>query len=249
MSEIFDANHLPAWLVAVASMVDELLTDRKVMERFRAMLREWKIDHDKRGPKSRVDKKGNIQYNKVDFMPRRRWTLPEKYARLAAIHDTICERVKRVDLWSTHKRWVVVGASKAKAGIPYTVLCHRVDELGDSDREHVENTLRDVHDDLARSLSIRDQVEKSPETKLSAPAPAPGFTVMSLRSMTGLGNTAINSYAKKAGVKTPGRGQRNFQYPRQDVYRILQQIVVETAAPETNARCQRALRNLGEITR
>jgi hypothetical protein len=74
-----------------------------------------------------------------------------------------------------------------------------------------------------------------------------GFTVAALRDMTGLGNNALNRYAKAAKVTPPRRGERNFKYSLADVRAILDSIIVSTAEDKLRDRCKSALRNLPEI--
>ncbi|MFC1762966.1 hypothetical protein ACFL6U_12915 [Planctomycetota bacterium] len=47
------------------------------------------------------------------------------------------------------------------------------------------------------------------------------FAVSQLTDALTICNDTLRNYAKSVGVKTPGRGQRNFQYSRSDVIRIL----------------------------
>jgi len=77
---------------------------------------------------------------------------------------------------------------------------------------------------------------------------ASGFTVASLRQMTGLENTALNKYAKKAGVKTPGRGQKNHKYSSADVRAILEVILENATEKKVLTKCREALRDLTKIT-
>lgn len=74
------------------------------------------------------------------------------------------------------------------------------------------------------------------------------FTVAALRELTGLKNTALNSYAKLAEVETPRKGQRNYRYSVEDVRRILNAIIAHSSEKALLARCRTALHNLPEIT-
>lgn len=65
--------------------------------------------------------------------------------------------------------------------------------------------------------------------------------------MTGLGNNALNRYAKTANVTTPRRDERDFKYTLADVRAILQTIIASTAEDKLRDRCKSALRNLPEI--
>ncbi len=77
-----------------------------------------------------------------------------------------------------------------------------------------------------------------------ADARAEGYSVARLRELTGLGNTALNQYARKSGVTTPRRGQRNFRYSAGDVRAILETIVANTGEETLLARCRAALKDL-----
>ena len=127
-----DDAGFPNWLQAVAVRVDELVGDAPTMNRFRRMLRDWKAEHEARGPKSSKDKRGNVQYNPVELLPVRGMTLPEKYAVLAAIHDAICEQTKRIDPWTTHKPIPHWKSPKTTVVFAYTVLRSYVAEWGDT---------------------------------------------------------------------------------------------------------------------
>lgn len=100
---------------------------------------------------------------------------------------------------------------------------------------------------------IADQASRKPveprttEANESAPT-LRTYTVAALREMTALGNTALNEYAKKAGVTTPGRGQKNFRYGAADVRKILRVIIEGTTEKRVLTRCQAALLRL-EITK
>lgn len=149
MLDQLDAKSWPEWLVVVACGVGELVAKPVTMDRFRRMLRDWKAEHEARGPKSSEDKRGNVQYNPVELLPVRGMTLPEKYAVLAAIHDAICEQTKRIDPWTTQKRIRNFRSPKVRASWSYAALCGCVAELGDGHRERITGVLRDVGRDLA----------------------------------------------------------------------------------------------------
>lgn len=91
----------------------------------------------------------------------------------------------------------------------------------------------------AEGLVVPDKAPAAPKT--------PTYTVAALRDMTGLGNNALNRYAKAANVTTPRRGERDFKYTLADVRAILQTIIASTAEDKLRDRCKSALRNLPEI--
>ncbi len=79
-------------------------------------------------------------------------------------------------------------------------------------------------------------------------AAEPAYTVAALREMTGLENTALNRYAKLAGVRTPQRGERNYRYTAADVRAILEAILANASEDQLRTRCKAALQGLPEIT-
>lgn len=100
---------------------------------------------------------------------------------------------------------------------------------------------------------VRRETQNAPpgggDTASVSNRPQPsGFTVSTLREMTGLGNTTMNRYAKAAGVKTPGRGQRSFRYSLDDVKAILRTIIDTCSEEKIKSRCRAALKGLPEIT-
>jgi hypothetical protein len=165
-----DANELldtdwPRWLVAVAVRVDELVADPRALERFRRMLRDWKAEHDARVPRSPVGRRGQIRHSPIEILPVRSLTLPEKYAALAAIHDVVCDGAKRIDPWRIRHRHR--NFARRKAGISYAVLCSRIKDLRDTDRDRIEGTLRDVEADLVAPSKEPTPAVDAPEKPLT----------------------------------------------------------------------------------
>lgn len=104
--------------------------------------------------------------------------------------------------------------------------------------------------DRQRMLSQLKRDGDGPQSKNASErslAGAIGYTVAALRDMTGLGNNALNRYAKTANVTTPQRGERDFKYTLADVRAILQTIIASTAEDKLRDRCKTALRNLPQI--
>lgn len=112
-------------------------------------------------------------------------------------------------------------------------------------------TLRDVFV-MALAWLDRQKILRRRSDAISAEAggdhgkPARMFTVAALRGLTGLKNTALNKYAKLAGVATPRRGERNFRYSADDVRRILNAIVTHSSEEALAARGRAALREIAE---
>jgi len=68
-----------------------------------------------------------------------------------------------------------------------------------------------------------------------------------LARMTGLKNNALNSYAKKAGVVTPGQGKRNHRYSPVEVSQILDAIIANATDRTIVAKCETALRDVKSL--
>ncbi len=86
------------------------------------------------------------------------------------------------------------------------------------------------------------------ETQSGVPGPPTNdiqpYTIASLLNILDIGNTTLNTYAKKAGVRTPGRGKKNHKYSHQDVVRICNKIVEESSNKEMNSRAENLLSEL-----
>lgn len=112
-------------------------------------------------------------------------------------------------------------------------------------------TLQDVLD-MARAWLDRQKILRRPTNAAGAKAggdhgkSARTFTVAALRELAGLKNTALNKYARLAGVRRPRRGQRNFQYSATDVRLILDAIIASTSEAAVLARCRAARREIAE---
>ncbi|MGD8453217.1 MAG: hypothetical protein PVJ57_15470 [Phycisphaerae bacterium] len=104
--------------------------------------------------------------------------------------------------------------------------------------------------DRQRMLSQLKRNGDTPQPQAASARTAAGrraYTVAALRDMTGLGNNALNRYAKTANVTTPRRGERDFKYTLADVRAILGTIIASTAEDGLRNRCKTALLNLPEI--
>ena len=115
-------------------------------------------------------------------------------------------------------------------------------------------TLRDVYT-MALAWADRQRVRETvahralaAAAKTAATRVEPSFTIAAVLDLAGLSNTALNKYAKLAGVATPSRGQKNFRYRTADVRKILQTIIDNVADRRILASCRTALVKLAEIT-
>ena len=133
---VFDPRDFDDWLVQVAVRVDEWIARPLVRDRFLAMLRAWRAEHDGHG------KHGD------GLLPVRAMTQPEKYAALAAIHDRVCEGAEQLDLWDCRRGHGDV--QKMKAGMAYVYLQDCVNVLSTEDQARVEGVVSDIEADLAK---------------------------------------------------------------------------------------------------
>lgn len=171
MTEDFERDY-PDWLENVALRVNELGADPAVFGRFSRMLRTWYVEHEAGVPKLRTDKPGYALHNEVKLLPLRNITLAHKYAVLTAIHDVICDGVKRMDLWGVHRK--LKSISKAKSGMPYTMLKSLVNELSELDRPRIKKILKDVEADLIALTEDESSAPSQTHTESSVePAGAP----------------------------------------------------------------------------
>ena len=120
----------------MAVRVDEWIARPLVRDRFLAMLRAWRAEHDGHG------KHGD------GLLPVRAMTQPEKYAALAAIHDRVCEGAEQLDLWDCRRGHGDV--QKMKAGMAYVYLQDCVNVLSTEDQARVEGVVSDIEADLAK---------------------------------------------------------------------------------------------------
>jgi hypothetical protein len=92
---------------------------------------------------------------------------------------------------------------------------------------------------------LKARADLDPQLRAAAsPQKETSYTVAALRDMTGLENTALNKYAKLAGVPTPPRGKRNHRYTSAQVRAILKTIIASCTESAVVAQCQIALTGL-----
>lgn len=70
------------------------------------------------------------------------------------------------------------------------------------------------------------------------------YSCNQVRNKLVVSNTTLNTYAKKAGVKTPGRGKRNHRYTHDDVCKILNSMIKFSSDQAMIGRCQQALSDI-----
>jgi len=87
-----------------------------------------------------------------------------------------------------------------------------------------------------------------PEPNPGAGKPSRTLTVATLLEWTTLSHTALNKYAKLAGVQTPRRGQRNFRYGWAEARKILETVIANASDRRIRDKCRAALENPPEVT-
>ncbi len=106
-------------------------------------------------------------------------------------------------------------------------------QLNKIDAEVAGRTLRELADELGR-----------PDDTAPAPPNRKGYLPGELSEMFDISSDTLRTYAKAAGVKTPGRGAKNHRYSRSEAHRIALQIANGTTNSDMRARCLKAAENL-----
>lgn len=88
----------------------------------------------------------------------------------------------------------------------------------------------------------------APERDRGAGKPSRSLTVATLLEWTNLSHTALNKYARLAGVQTPRRGERNFRYDWAEARKILETVIANASDRRVRDKCRAALGNPPEIT-
>lgn len=70
------------------------------------------------------------------------------------------------------------------------------------------------------------------------------YSIAEVLEMADISNTTLSRYAKRAGIKTPGRGKRNHQYSDDEVRKVLQEIIDNTSDRATKKHCRDSLAKL-----
>jgi hypothetical protein len=109
----------------------------------------------------------------------------------------------------------------------------------------------EVANHLLRAALHAEKAQQAEEARQGTSANAPTSTKppktctpADVLNMTGVSATTLNEYAKRAKVKTPGRGQRNYRYSADDVRAILQAIIDKTSDSAMKQRCLNAIAKL-----
>lgn len=77
-------------------------------------------------------------------------------------------------------------------------------------------------------------------------APGPSdYSVGEVLRMTGVSDTTLARYARRAGVQTPQQGKKNHRYSGEEVRAILGEIAANIRCRQTRDRCCGLLNNCG----
>jgi hypothetical protein len=98
--------------------------------------------------------------------------------------------------------------------------------------------------DAAALQDLGNEPEPDPEAWKQSQT----LTVATLLEWTNLSHSALNKYARLAGVQTPRRGQRNFRYDWADARKILETVIANASDRRIRDKCRAALENPPEIT-
>jgi hypothetical protein len=81
---------------------------------------------------------------------------------------------------------------------------------------------------------------------MSVMAPVPqDYSVGEVLKMTGVSDTTLTRYARRAGVQTPLQGKKNHRYSGEEVRAILGQIAANIRCQQTRDRCCGLLADCG----
>lgn len=130
------------YLRALTAHVDELVTTRRTMARFRLMVRDCEAAHNAKSRRTR-------RSTPVRLLPARAMTIAEKYTTLAAIHDALCEGTLFIHPWKT-PRVADLGRLERRLTMNYADRRDQVERLSESDRPYIERLLDDVAADLRK---------------------------------------------------------------------------------------------------
>ncbi|MHC4947207.1 MAG: hypothetical protein ACYTG1_02950 [Planctomycetota bacterium] len=102
---------------------------------------------------------------------------------------------------------------------------HETDRHDHADSLAVLRRRAEVHGDACRLLAEMIAPERSSRGDAGGPPVQSGLVVGDLATRLGVVTRTVNTWAKKAGVPTPGPGRRNFIYPWVDVRKICAEII------------------------
>ncbi|GMU80956.1 MAG: hypothetical protein AMXMBFR47_08270 [Planctomycetota bacterium] len=170
------------------------------------MLRDWKAETLRRGPNAGHRGEPDLS---VGFFPTRRLTLADKYARLAAIHDELGEKVRRINPWRMSRANREGRSNLTRRDNPmaaYLSLCRQVtqkDLITDDRESDVFAVLEEVTVDLKTSLGPR----VLPVRRKTLPTDA-----ATLRTLAGMlaPKTATQSADAKPVADSPKSEQATF---------------------------------------
>lgn len=100
----------------------------------------------------------------------------------------------------------------------------------------------------AGDAAASQDLGKEPEWDAEAGRRPRTLTVATLLEWTNLSHTALNKYARLAGVQAPRRGQRNFRYGWADARKTLETVIANASDRRIRDKCRAALENPPEIT-
>jgi hypothetical protein len=184
-----------------------------------------------------------------DVLASRGWAdLREHCGELTVELDTLGYRpiAQRVDRDYARLHGQLRQATTAASAADRLLLADAVEELA-STLAAIQRFRARASSPAADEAALRN-LGAEPEPDAGAGRPPRSLTVATLLEWTNLSHTALNKYARLAGVQTPRRGERNFRYTWADARKILETVIAKASDRRIRDKCRAALENPPEIT-
>jgi MerR HTH family regulatory protein len=97
-------------------------------------------------------------------------------------------------------------------------------------------------DNMVRSASLADSRPRMLRMPVIKTGPE-DFSVGDVLRMTGVSDTTLSRYVRRAGVQTPRQGKKNHRYTEDEVKAILGEIAANIRCRQTRDRCCGLLAN------
>ena len=196
------------------------------------LIHPWASEADFGGP----DKVVNIDPEVLDavatYVPLMANILPDQV-------DRGIERSKSYRLLGVLRAVANDVKSAAKVWVPDRSIC--ADESGPDPVQEYESFLRRTDAETSNGGSTT-QVKQDATPDDDGTKDCAGFLSSELRSMIDIGQTALNHYAKEAGVPTPKRGKKNHRYSVADARKIVEAVRDGTSDADVVQQCRGLLK-------
>lgn len=195
----------PRWLENIAASIDSIATNPQHLEIFHRSLKNWAESRSNGRKQSR-----GRRDDPVALLPARAMKPYEKYATLAAIHDTVGKGVRRINPWRKASSF----RGRQIGGHSFDVLCSRVRELNKDDHSRLIQILQEVRADIANAIptsaSIATPTNKLRPAVSSAPIHKASFTPGFVRKnkVTSQASRSLRTVGKAAAPSTVRSGNK-----------------------------------------